>query len=149
MDSIDLLKTRWEAQGIALLPGESALKVHMAFASAGATPAADVLALYRKLGGMDDMDNAFFRLWPLDEVIKQNVKRSAAGVQFSDYMISCWNFTVKAVDDTRSEVYIDYCDDAQEPLLVAGSLAEFFDICASAEASRVLNPDYVKLNRAS
>lgn len=149
MDSIELLKKRWKTEGIELLPGEPALKVHMAFASAGATPAADVLALYRNFGGMDNMDAEYFRLWSLDEIITENAGRSDAGVQFSDYMMSCWHFAVKAVDDTRSEVYIKNFDGCKGPLLVASSLAEFFDICASANPSRVLDPGYFKLKKAS
>lgn len=70
-------------------------KGHMAFASAGATPAADVLALYRNIGGMAYMDDEYWRLWSLDEIIEENVKRSNVGVQFSDYMMSCWHFTVR------------------------------------------------------
>lgn len=142
MDSIELLKKRWEAQGIALLPGEPALRVRTAFASAGATPAADMLALYGKLGGMDRMDNENFRLWSLEEIISENVERSAAGVQFADHLMNSWNFVVKAVDETRSEVYIDYFDVNRQPLRVARSLAEFLEVCATAEPIRVLDPDH-------
>jgi hypothetical protein len=147
MDSIELLKKRWKAEGIELLPGEPALQVHMAFASAGATPAADVLALYRNIGGMAYMDEEYWRLWSLDEIIEENAKRSNVGVQFSDYMMSCWHFTVKAVDATRSEVWIDSLD-GNGPLLVASSLSEFFDIYVSAYPTRVLDPGHFKRKKA-
>ncbi len=70
------------------------------------------------------MDNEYWRLWSLEEVAEQ--VPSEAGILFSDYCISCWEYRLRPVSLSRSAVYVD-CYDGVSPRLVAASLEEFLE----------------------
>lgn len=122
---IDLLK-RWQPQGVGILPPVAPAVVRDTFAAVGSVATSDVLALYARLGGMEEMDDEYWRLWSLDEVRRENAQPSQFGVLFSDYMLSCWCYRLKPNSDDTSSVLVDYFDD-RKPSVVAESVAEFFD----------------------
>lgn len=130
MDALDTLITRWSTETEhPLHPPESVEAIAHAFRAVGSHATKDVMDLYTRLGGMQDMDQeALWRLWSLEEIVEDNTKASPYGILFSDYLISCWGYRLKAVNDDVSEVYLDSFDSTNEPpRLVAGSLAEFFE----------------------
>jgi len=96
------------------------------FARLNAIATPDVAYLYEQLGGMENMTNAYWRHWPMEEILLANKQPSAFGVLFADYLISSWAYRLKAVSDSTSAVYVDHFD-GHEPTLVAGSLEQFFD----------------------
>ena len=55
---------------------------------------------------------------------EENSTRSKFGPIFADYLIGCWCFGLRPVNDETSAVYVDYFD-RREPELVTSSLAEF------------------------
>ena len=120
-----------------MLPPVSPEQVRETFSSLGSVATADVIALYGQLGGMERPDDAFWRLWPVEEIGAQNSKRSDFGVLFSDYMVDCWCYRLRPRDNETSAVLIDRFGD-HEPAVVAHSLSEFFDAYV-ADADRLLN----------
>ncbi|MFG6430772.1 hypothetical protein [Roseateles sp. LYH14W] len=118
------LLARWTREGTEPQPPEPAERVRQVFRALGFEATPDVLALYGAIGGMLQPCNALWRLWPLEEVMAQ--PPSEHGVEFSDYMWSCWNYRVRPVSDEHSAVYIDYYD-GKPHVLVAASLDEFLE----------------------
>ncbi len=135
MEILTILHPRWESEKVEPFPPEDAKRVLAAFASLGAVATLDVIALYGAIGGMGHMDNAYWRLWPLDEVRTQ--ERSEHGVVFSDYLISCWEYRLKAVSPEHSAVYVDYFG-GTAPQMVAESLESFLEQYA-IDACRLLD----------
>jgi len=84
---------------------------------------------------MSEMDNEYWRLWSLQEITKANVKSTDAGVLFSDYCLDCYQYRLKPVSDSISEVWVEGFDYGP-PVRIAESLEEFF-------ASYIKNPDAV------
>ena len=122
--SLAALLSRWESEGAKPLPGEGAEAVRDAFQSLGVTPTADVVLLYTTVGGMQSMDDEYWRLWSLEEVRSQ--QRSEHGVLFGDYCLFCWEYRLVPVSPERSAVYVDRYDNAP-PVLVAASLEQFLE----------------------
>lgn len=135
MRFINSLLLQWASEGVEPLPPESPDAVREAFACAGMVATTDVIALYGAIGGMRMMDKEYWRLWPLAEVREQ--RPSAHGVLFSDYLISCWEYRLKATSSDTSAVYIDRFDNTS-PTLVAPSLESFFELYI-ADASTLLD----------
>jgi hypothetical protein len=131
--SISTLTARWMSEGIELLPPEAPSLTREVFQFAGSKATGDILAIYQALGGMAEMDHEYWRLWSLQEIKEANVDSTAAGVLFSDYLIDCYQFRLKQVDDAVSEVWVEGFDDGP-PVRIARSLEEFF-------ASYIANPD--------
>lgn len=132
---LTVLQPHWESEKVQPYPPEGPARVTEAFASLGAVATPDVIALYGALGGMDEMDSEYWRLWPLDEVRAQ--EPSEHGVVFSDYCISCWEYRLKAVGPSHSAVYVDYFD-GTAPQMVAESLESFLEQYA-VDARRLLD----------
>jgi hypothetical protein len=119
-------------------PPERDTAVRDAFASVGSVATTDVVNLYGLIGGMDEMDNELWRLWPLAEVRAENKEPSPHGALFSDYLINSWCYRLQPMSPDISAVYVDRFD-GKAPTLVASSLAQFFDAYL-ADARRVLDP---------
>jgi len=124
MQALSKLLPRWANEGTDPLPPEARAAVQQVFEHLGFVATEDVLSLYGAIGGMQMMDDEYWRLWPLEEVAEQSP--SSAGVLFSDYCISCWEYRVKPVSAEHSAVYVDHFD-GTPPKLVAASLSEFFE----------------------
>src|SRR5262245_29633397 len=117
MQSVSLLLQRWRDEGTVVLPPNSDAEVRETFASVGSVATADVVALYGLLGGMERPDNADWRLWPLSEVGAENTKKpSPYGVLFSDWLLACWCYRLRPIDDEVSAVLVDHFN-GQEPVV--------------------------------
>ena len=76
---------------------------------------------------MQDMENdAYWRLWSLEEIIENNTEASLHGVMFSDHLFHSWSFRVKPETPERSSVYSDYGDSRNLPTKLFDGLDEFF-----------------------
>jgi hypothetical protein len=75
---------------------------------------------------MEDMDNSYWRLWPLGEIVRENTEVSEFGVLFGDYLIDCWRYRLRPVTPKVSAVYVDYYND-KDPIQVASSVHEFLE----------------------
>ena len=119
-------------------PPERDIEVRDAFASIGSVATTDVVHLYGLIGGMDEMDNELWRLWPLAEVRAENKGPSPHGALFADYLLHCWCYRLQPMSPDISAVYVDHFD-GKAPTLVASSLAQFFDAYL-ADARHLLVP---------
>src|SRR5688572_1942464 len=127
MRNLTSLVDRWRRQGIELLPPPTPAEIQAAFASVGAVATPDVVALYTAVGGIPGTDESFWCLWSLEEIRKENKVFSPFGVLFSDYMISCWCYRVRANQGATSSILVDYFD-GKAPSVVAESVEEFVEI---------------------
>jgi hypothetical protein len=82
--------------------------------------------MYQAIGGMEVMDDGYWRLWPLPEIVAENQPRSGYGLLFSDYLICSWCYRLKPQSAATSAVYLDHFDGAA-PILVAANVEQFFD----------------------
>jgi hypothetical protein len=121
------LMGRWKKEGVTLLPPEIPQATSAAFSRVGSHATRDVVELYSVLGGMEQMDDGYLKLWSLSEIEADNPVRSEFGPIFADYLISCWCFRLRPVSAEESAVYVDYFN-GRPPELVAGSLSEFLAI---------------------
>lgn len=124
MKDLELLVRRWEAEKSLVRPPEQAHDVVAAFGAVGYSATADVIGLYECCGGMDQMDNQYWRLWPLQEVIQENAEAPGVGALFGDYLISSWAYRLRPVSTEVSAVFVDHFN-GEEPVEVAPSLAAF------------------------
>jgi len=131
------LLARWRIDGADMLPPSEPARVEAVFAQLGQPATPEVLTLYTTLGGMATMDGAFWRMWSLDEIVRENQgPPSEWGVLFSDFLIHSHVFRLRTTADGRSEVIADALPGTATPVSVAPTLAEFF-----AQYRR--NPDQV------
>jgi hypothetical protein len=117
---------RWNKERIKLLPPELPAKVEAAFERLGSKATRDVVDLFSVIGGMDEMDDGYLKLWCLQEMEHENTARSEFGPIFADYLVSCWCFRLRPVNEETSAVYVDHFH--RPPELVAPSLTEFLAI---------------------
>ncbi|ROZ61458.1 hypothetical protein [Ramlibacter sp. WS9] len=75
---------------------------------------------------MEQMDDTMWRLWPLDEVVRENAVVGEWGILFGDYLISSWCYRLRPVSADVSAVYLDYFNGA-EPFEVAPTLEKFME----------------------
>jgi len=88
MQSLNTLLSQWRSEALVVLPPAPEEAIREAFESAGSVATKDVIELYSKLGGMEVMDSALWRLWSLAEIQSENTDRSISGVLFSDYLMN-------------------------------------------------------------
>ncbi len=124
MTFLEQLVRRWKKQRSFVLPPAPSIDVVAAFQSAGQLASADVIALYGKCGGMEQMDNNYWRLWPLCKVATDNAVASEFGALFGDFLIESWCYRIRPLSAEVSVVYVDYFD-GNEPKRVASSVEEF------------------------
>lgn len=117
---------RWQSEGVKLLPAEAPAAIKATFERLGSKATREVLELFSVLGGMEEMDEGCLKLWSLQEMEMEteNSSRSEFGPIFADYLLSCWCFRLRPVDDETSAVYVDYFN-GNPPEPVASTLAEF------------------------
>lgn len=126
MKSLERLAARWKIQNTGHLSPHEESIVTSTFSDARITAPADLIALYGAIGGMEVHDDKLWRLWPLHEVAERKGESNEFGVLFSDYLIDSWGYRVKPNDAGSCAVYVDYYN-GTDPILVANTLAEFFD----------------------
>jgi hypothetical protein len=126
MNALAKLMKTWSSEGIRLFAPENKVEVCEVFASVGSHATSDVVNLYATLGGMDQMDKEYWRLWPLKEIIVANIEHSLGGVLFSDYLMHCWSYRLRPNNNDSSAVLVDYFD-GNEPTVVANTIEEFLE----------------------
>jgi hypothetical protein len=127
MNSLKVLLERWHHEEVDALPPVSEELVRLTFSKLGVIPTRDVIDLYGAIGGMRMMDNEYWRLWPLSEIVERFAEANEYGVLFSDYCLDCWAYRIKPRDSTTTAVYVDHFD-GKPPSMVAESLTQFFDL---------------------
>ena len=142
MNNLQQQVAKWLGEPVQELPAANASDVQAVFEALGYTASSDVIALYERIGGMQSMDENYFRLWPLAQVREENASRSPHGVLFADYLINSWCYRVKPVSETEGSVYVDHFD-GSPPLLVGRSLDEFFRSCLSDPESVLHQPRHI------
>ena len=126
MNHLELLVQRWRSEQSLVLPPAPASDVISAFAAVGGKATADVIALYGHCGGMEQMDNSYWRLWPLAEVVRENSIDDEKGILFGDYLISSWCYRLRPRNGECSAVYLDYFSE-EAPIQVAPSMKMFIE----------------------
>lgn len=126
MTSLAQLVRRWNAEGARVLPPTLPSETTAAFLALGHIATADVIALYEGCGGMEQMDDNYWRLWPLPEIVRENAESNGLGVLFGDYLIDCWRYRLKPVNSEVSAVYVDYYN-GRDPVQVAPSVEVFLE----------------------
>lgn len=124
---LERLLKRWKREGLNVLPPYGEAVVRSTFLEAGTEVPKDVIVLYSVIGGIDAPDGNNWRLWPLSEVYKRRAEANGHGVLFSDFLLDSWLYRIKPNDTETSAVYVDYFD-GREPILVARSLEQFFEM---------------------
>ena len=134
MNVFESVKKKWLEEGLVLLPSENSDSVISCFKKLGATPTEDVIQLYSVLGGMEDMDGNHFRMWSLDEIIKENRDSDNPnllnnGVMFADYLVNCWCYLVAPLSEKKkSSVLIDYYGSGDKLELRGKTLSGFYEL---------------------
>jgi len=136
--NLSRLIKRWKSEGIELDPRQEAQRIREVFASLGFEVASDAVHLYQAIGGMQEMDNEYWRLWSLAEILDANREGTLSGVPFADSCLDCYRFVLRTVDEQQSEVWIEGFDFGP-PVRIAKSLAEFFGNYVT-DPDAVLNP---------
>lgn len=95
MNSLEALVERWKSEEVDALPPASEEQVHLTFSKLGLRPTDDIVRLYGAIGGMEMMDNEYWRLWPLSEIEDRSSEISEYGALFSDYCLDCWAYRLK------------------------------------------------------
>ena len=133
------LVAKWLNEAVQELPPENTEDVMTAFQSVGQAVSADVIALHSQIGGMQMMDENYFRLWPLSEIRDLNISPSPHGVLFADYLIDSWQYRIKPISASESMVYVDHCD-GKVPQPVGENLQDFLWCCLSDPNSVLHHP---------
>jgi hypothetical protein len=129
MQILAKLVSHWQSEGLTLFAPEAADRVREVFAGVGWNATSDVLLLYASLGGMEEMDKEYWRMWPLQDIESENSEPSRSGVLFSDYLMGCWCYRLRPNADDTSAVLVDYFDE-KEPTIVANTLEQFLEAYA-------------------
>ena len=120
----------WRSQGIRVRPPADEAVIIATMAEVCRPVSRDVIALYRLLDGFDDWraDNHMWSLWPLSRIAEEHREADYKRpyTLFSDYCICSYLFCFRYLSPEVSSVNIDYFD-GKEPVLVADSVAEFFE----------------------
>jgi hypothetical protein len=138
--SLEILLRRWKFESLREFPPYGEAVIRSTFLDAGIEAPKDLMYLYGVIGGMEIPDDQMWRLWPLSEVDDRKSEANQFGVLFSDYLLDSWAYRVRPNDADTSAVYLDYFD-GRDPLLVANTLEQFFDLY-EAGADRVLEPNF-------
>ncbi len=133
--SVGSLIERWKREGVEIQPPVDRTTVTQSFEAVGSKAPGDVVALFALLGGMSEMDNEYWKMWSLQEIIEANQVQSNHGILFSDYCMDCYQYRLNPISAQVSEVWVEGFDYGP-PVLIASSLADFFDAYIS-------NPDSV------
>jgi hypothetical protein len=130
MNIFETFRDKWIKEELDVHPPKDKSAIIKCFSAFGFIPTADLLELYGALDGKDCMDDEYFRLWSLNEILEENssedslTKAKQYGVLFADHCISCWCYRI----NSRGEVFVDYFTEEKEPEIRAESLTEFFEL---------------------
>jgi hypothetical protein len=124
----------WRTQGIPVRPPADEALIIATMAEIRRPVSRDVIALYRLLDGFDDcrMDDHMWSLWPLSRIVEEHGEADYTRpyTLFSDYCIRSYLYCFRYLSPDVSSVSVDYFG-GEEPVLVAHSVAEFFEAYSS------------------
>jgi hypothetical protein len=130
----------WRSHGVRVRPPADEASIIATMAGIGRPVSQDVIALYRLTDGFEDWttDDYLWSLWPLSRIAKAHAEADYTRpyILFSDFCIRSYMYCFRYLSLETSSVSVDYFD-GHEPVLVAHSVAEFFEIYCS-EPGRVL-----------
>ena len=120
---------KWKRDGIGLLEPQSEIAIKAALDQTRRRYSTDVLALYSLTGGMQngESDARAWTLWSLAELVSRNSSYDRADILFADFLLNSHLYLFRYLNPNQSAVYVDYFNGC-EPEMVAGSVAEFFDL---------------------
>jgi len=122
-------KDKWIAQDLGVRAPRDHKVIIASFKSVGFVAPEELIVLYTVLDGKDEMDGAHFRLWGLDEIVKENSapaeigKIKDHGIMFADYLVDTWMFRVRA----DGKVTMDASED-EGPIVKSNSIREFLEL---------------------
>ena len=124
----DVLR-KWRRDDVSLVPPPDEVSVVAALDKTGRRYSSDVVALYCATGGMPDgySDAHAWSLWPLEQVVAENVSYERPHLLFADFLIHSHLYCFKYESEGRSSVCVNYFD-GKELEVLAGSVAEFFEM---------------------
>jgi hypothetical protein len=119
----------WQEGGVdELWPPATPERIHAVLRDIGQKASADVIELYTTTGGFGGVDKHAFRLWSLDEILKENTAHRGARWFFADVMIESFRFQLQFENELVSSVW-SYCGEGEDlNYQIADSLAHFFEI---------------------
>lgn len=124
----------WRSQGIKARPPADEPSIIATMAEIRRPVSRDVIALYQFVDGFEDWttDNHLWSLWPLSRIAAEHAEANYARpyTLFSDYCIRSYLYCFRYLNSEVSSVSIDYFD-GKEPIVVAASVAEFFETYCS------------------
>ena len=126
MTNLEQVLSRWDHQGLTLLPPLDRRRVIESLATTGKRFSEDVVKLYTLTGGIADreMDELLFTLWPLGLVSSANAcEQKLSDIAFGDVLIDACRYYFHFEDDLRSSVYGGY-----EFRKLAESIDHFFEL---------------------
>ncbi|MCJ8313209.1 MAG: hypothetical protein HRU38_16035 [Saccharospirillaceae bacterium] len=129
MNIFETFRVKWIKEELDVQPGCDENNIIKCFEIFGITPHKDLILLYSTLNGIECMDDEYFTLWTLKQIIEENSSDSELeralkyGVSFGDYCVNCWEYRV----NNKGEVLIDY-DNNREPILRSNSVSDFFEL---------------------
>jgi hypothetical protein len=126
MTNLEQVLTRWDRQGLTLLPPLDQGRVIAFLAETGKRFSDDVVKLYTLTGGIADreMDEMGFTLWPLGVVSTANAcEQKLSDIAFGDVLIDACRYYFRFEDDLHSSVYGGY-----EFRKLANSIDDFFEL---------------------
>jgi len=127
----------WRSQGIPVRPPAAEALIIATMAEVRRPVSRDVIALYRLLDGFDDWrtDDHMWLLWPLSRIAEEHAEANYTRpyTLFADFCIRSYLYCFRYLSPEVSSVSIDYFD-GKEPVLVAQSVAEFFETYCSEPA---------------
>ena len=120
---------KWENEGlIVAAPSYSEEQIGRVFAEIGKPVSADVVEVYRTLGGMADgeIDENLLCFWNLDRLIAENsVKRNEKLVFCGDFLIYSHLYGFQYENEFNSSVYSDF--ESENYAKVADSIEDFLN----------------------
>lgn len=118
----------WKADGIPLVRAMDYEATAKRFRAAGLEPAKDFIRFYSTVGGMIDYetDHNLWSCWSIDKIIEEMSGYPRSGICFADWLIHSHIHVVRAENEERSSVWVDYFS-GNEAEKVADSLDDFLD----------------------
>src|SRR4029078_12032930 len=116
----------WQQDGVPLLAPTDSAAVRTELSKTGQQISDDSVDLYCTTGGMakNEMDSHCFSMWPFDQVVALNKKRSY--LAFADFLIDSHFYGFVYESKARSKVCMDYGKYGTELEIITDSVEEFF-----------------------
>lgn len=133
MSAIEVAIEKWRREGIELLPANEPAVVIAKLGRLNRPFARDLVELYTETGGMNDYveDANCLSFWSINRVLAENARYKRPHILFADFLISSHCYCVRYKNGEQSSVAIEHFN-GEEPIQVAASLEEFFEIYNNA-----------------